>query len=294
MPLERDEPRADSAKMRFHMRHLERIKARRCLAVMQHLAMTCGVAYASGLFTQNIGRVLLAVMASQGAQMSMLTYKALQPRSQQKAGDFDPPQSMHHFSDEKFYENFRFHKLDFLRILRNLKWLKADGVTPKKIKVGPKGHRQNMKADWLLMVVMRRLARPCAVVDVCEICGGGRTEVTKAINYALNVLYGRYGKDLSDVSRFAPLFPAMAAQLKAMGCPFDSCIGFLDGNNQHTSRPGGQGCVWPNLHQESLYSGKHKRHGLLWQALVLVNGMVFSFNPEPNFPHPNRILNSHS
>ena len=212
------------------------------------MCMTCGVAYASGIFTDNIKLVLLVVMAFQSMQVSELTKKAIEKRRQQKAADFSPPRSIHHFSEEKFYENFCFRKHDFMRLLRNLKWLKADGVTPKKIKVGKKGHRQNMRADWLLMCLMRRLARPGAVIDVAEICGGGRTEVTNGINYALNVIYYRYGKDLGNVSRFAHLFPAMAAQLKAMGCPFGSCIGFLDGNNPQTARPGGAGCVKSNLH----------------------------------------------
>ena len=88
------------------------------------------------------------------------------------------------------------------------------------------------------MCMMRRLASPCRIIDVCEVCGGGRSEVTSAINYALDVIYGRFGKDPSDVKRFAPLFPAIAAQLKVMHCPFDNCTGSLDGNNQHTSRWG--------------------------------------------------------
>jgi len=188
-------------------------------------------------------------------------------RRRVRADNFPERRGVGFFQDPVWFKaQFRFDPDDFNRILGNLGWLNPDG-SPKMLTFGrPGGPQYQGRSDWIFMCLCRRLAKPCTLEDVCYLCGGGRTAVDDAIIFAMNFVYKRYRTRLCDLRRFAPLFPAMAAHLREAGCPFDYCVGFLDGNNQFTCRTGGAGNVNDTVDQEDIYSGKHHRHGLLWMV----------------------------
>jgi hypothetical protein len=188
-------------------------------------------------------QVLGAWLAEETMRFVTLAAFNLIKRRRSGAANFPPRQRVDDFRDPVFFRVlFRFDKADFHRILMNLGWLLADG-SPMMIRFGRDGRMYSASADWVFMCLCRRLAKPCTIEDVCLVCGGGRTAVDDAIIFAMNFVYERYKSRLCDLRRFAPLFPAMAKHLQEAGCPFDHCVGFLDGNNQFTARTGGAGNV---------------------------------------------------
>jgi hypothetical protein len=134
-------------------------------------------------------------------------------------------------------------------------------------------------ADSALMILLRRLARPSAWVDLQGVLGGSRAALSRIFTHMVNLVWVRYGPLVSDIYIWKSFFADFAQHLQAMGAPFDNLIGFLDGKLVPTARPGGNGCVFLNLHDFQTYSGLHRRHGYSYQGLVLPNGVALAWGP---------------
>jgi len=87
-----------------------------------------------------------------------------------------------------------------------------------------------------------------------------------------------YKHCINDINRWSRHMPAFRETLKRNGCPFDTCIGFIDGTLVAMNRPrGGYSPVTMDGIQRSVYSGHKKRHGLKYQCVILPNGIIGDF-----------------
>ncbi len=89
----------------------------------------------------------------------------------------------------------------------------------------------------------------------------------------------RYGPLVSNIYIWKSFFADFAAHMHDMGSPVQNLIGFLDGKLVPTARPGGNRCVFLNLHDFQTYSGLARRHGNSFQGLVLPNGIALALCP---------------
>jgi hypothetical protein len=208
-----------------------------------------------------------------------------------QASDFPKMKTFNDFKTERVFRfHFRFDRPGFLRILRNFGWLDEAGQ-PIWLNIGKGKSTWSARADWVFMVLCRRLSFPGRIEDTCTVLGGSRTYVCQAWNYALNFIFVRYRVMLADMKRFAPWFEEMASWLSDRGCPHDNLVGFVDGNDQFICRtlgPGGKRRL--NLYQRSNYSLKKKRHALLWQNTLLVNGLTTVEGPYAGRHHDAGVL----
>jgi hypothetical protein len=129
------------------------------------------------------------------------------------------------------------------------------------------------------MILLRRLDRPSTWVDLQVVLGGSRTALSRIFTYMINLVWVRYGPLVSDIYIWKSFFADFAKHLEALGAPFDNLIGFVDGKFVPTARPGGNGCVFLNLHDFQTYSVLHRRHGYSYQDLVLPNGIALVWGP---------------
>ncbi len=54
---------------------------------------------------------------------------------------------------------------------------------------------------------------------------------------------------------------------------------FVDGHFDPTERPGGNGCIFPNLWDFQMYNPLHKGHWIMYQGVILVNCVALCFSP---------------
>ena len=72
-------------------------------------------------------------------------------------------------------------------------------------------------ADSALMILLRRLARPSAWVDLQGVLGGSRTALSRIFTHMLNLVWVRYGPLVSDIYIWKPFFADFAKHLEALG-----------------------------------------------------------------------------
>jgi hypothetical protein len=58
------------------------------------------------------------------------------------------------------------------------------------------------------------------------------------------------------------------------GCPYNTCIGFIDGTFRPVPRPGATGGGVAGGQQQQVYNAYYSGHGLKYQAVTLPNGMI--------------------
>jgi hypothetical protein len=130
-----------------------------------------------------------------------------------------------------------------------------------------------------MMIFLRRLAFPARWADINIILGGSTTTNSDTYNWALRYFYNKYVPLVQDVKRWKHKFPSFAGRLSQMGAPYDNLVSFVDGHFDPTARPGGDACVWQNVWDYQVYNPLHKDHGLMYQGVVLVNGIALCFGP---------------
>jgi hypothetical protein len=212
----------------------------------------------------------LAEMVDVNSQLACL------PRQQSRSqGEYKGPD---HFDDSSFYEQFRFRKTHFWMFLQAIGWTLADGA-PVLLRFGKKGHRYTIAAHHVMMVFLRRMAFPARWCDLNIILGGSTTTNSDAYNFTLCHIYTRFVPLVQNLERWSNQFPQFAAQLAAMGAPYDNLVSFVDGHFDPTARPGGDACVRRNLWDYQMYNPLHKDHGVMFQGLILVNGIAMCFGP---------------
>ena len=182
------------------------------------------------------------------------------------------------FDSTTFYEQFRFRREHFWMILQALHWTTATGA-PKVLKFGKRRHRYTMRTDHIMMVFLRRMAFPARWPDINQILGGSRSTCSAAYNFALEFMFNNYVPLVQDLHRWKNRFATFAKQLKDIGAPYDNLVSFVDRHFDRTARPMGDGCVNLNVKDFHVYNHLHKDHGLMFQGLVLVNGMAMCWGP---------------
>jgi hypothetical protein len=128
-------------------------------------------------------------------------------------------------------------------------------------------------ADWALMVLIKRLATGGRYRDVAAVLGGGKTVLCNTFLHMLSWMHAKYKDRLCDLKFFRPLVPDfvrlmdnLSMHLNGTPCPFPNLIAFVDGHLVATTRPGGEGCVRPNMYDTDVYNGHKKVHGLKYQV----------------------------
>lgn len=288
MPLQRYTARPNSKRWWYRMKERKRLRA----TMEQHTA-TMRLAAALHLLEEDsfmedayLG-AMLAAAEGIGETKRLLWRKS----EAMRVTDFPEMRTVFDFPVEReFRHNFRFDLPGFWRVLRNFGWLDADEV-PILITLGPKGSRWSARADWLLMVLCRRLSFPGRMEETCKTVGGSRTYVSQAWNFVLDFIFKKYRFMMSNIKRYAPWFAEMAAWLWERGCPHDNLVGFADGTDQFVCRSiGPKGGQRFNIYQRSNYSAKKKRHALVWQDVLLVNGLNSIWGPYAGRHHDAGIV----
>ena len=197
-----------------------------------------------------------------------------------------PIKRMEEFDPVFFQETFRFSQGEFTEILSSMRDLDGDLLVdvngnPRLLRRIGKTPQEYMRcwSDSALMILLRRLSRPSSWVTLQGELGGSRTALSRIFTHMVDLVWTRYGSLVSDISVWKSFFPDFATHLKELGAPFDNLIGFVDGKLVPTARPGGNGCVFLNLHDFQTYSGLHRRHGYSFQGLVLPNGIALAWGP---------------
>ncbi len=182
------------------------------------------------------------------------------------------------FDSASFFEQFRFRHEHFYMFLQALGWTDASGQ-PVSIKFGQKGHRRTMRTDHILMVFLRKLAFPIRWCDMNRLLGGSRTTNSETYNFALQYFYVEYVPLIQNLDRWKHRFHDFARRLAEMGAPYHNLISFVDGHFDPTARPTGDACAGVNLWDYQMYNPLHKDHGIMYQGLVLVNGIAMCWGP---------------
>jgi hypothetical protein len=208
-----------------------------------------------------------------------LAVMSAQRRNQQGHPKHLTLKRMNAFSEHDFRQEFRFRKVHFRQILRNLDWTHDDGEV-KWFRIGKPGHTRWVPADWLLMATLCRFAKTGVLRDIGKVVGGDGPWISMAVDYTTAYIEERYGDRLEDIEEYTGRFREFADHMKHTGkVPLDNLVCFVDGHNLGVGRPGGAGCVKENFDQSSLYSFKEKSCTLLFQAMVFPCGLACVWGP---------------
>ncbi|KAJ1466697.1 hypothetical protein T484DRAFT_1861000 [Baffinella frigidus] len=158
------------------------------------------------------------------------------PRERSISEDFGPRRRPQSYGSALFKELFRSSYDQFLRVHSNTGW-------DPWLHIGKKDHRMWLQSDWVLMCLLRRLAAPARLVDICMQVGGARSTVDDAFLWAVDYFFDQWGDQLSDIGRWKDRFDKFAAHTRGAGCMHHGVIGYVDGNDQFVCRPGGDGCI---------------------------------------------------
>ena len=282
MPIRRDTPRES-----FKRTELLALEKYRLAIASTNLVTSILFLWLVALLLKRQGRwkrmeLTLRLAAALLQTVDVNSQLACIPRQQSPTcGDYKNPED---FDSSSFYEQFRFRKAHFWMFLQAIRWTLADG-RPIVIKFGRKHHRYTMRSSNLLMIFLRRLAFPARWVDLNLILGGSTTTSSMAYNFVLCHFYSTYVPLIQDIKRWKHKFPLFADRLKQMGAPFDNLVSFVDGHFDATARPGGDACVNLNLWDFQMYNPLHKDHGIMYQGVILVNGIAMCFGPYAGNDH---------
>ena len=189
------------------------------------------------------------------------------------------------FPDLEFTGHFKFRPHDFYRVLRALGFTHPDG-SPILLRVGKAPCQSVVRSDWAFAVLIKRLATGGRYRDLQAVLGGSKTVLCMAFLHMLTFLYHKYKTRLSDIKFFRAQIPEFVLLLNnlcrhhnGIDCPFDNLIGLIDGHFVQVNRPGGDGCVRPNMYDTDVYSGKTKTHGLKYQGVTTPIGICILEGP---------------
>ena len=121
------------------------------------------------------------------------------PRERSTAEDFGARRRPWTYSRPLFKELFRFTHDQFERVYDNIGW-------GPWLHLGKPGHRMWVESDWVLLCLLRRLAAPARLIDICMQLGGARSMVDDAFLFAVDYFYERWGAQLSDIHRWKDRF----------------------------------------------------------------------------------------
>jgi hypothetical protein len=154
-----------------------------------------------------------------------------------------PIKRLKDFDPVFFQESFRFTPGDFTEILSSMRDLDGDLLVddndnPRILRRIGKTPADYIRCwtDSVLMILLLRLARPVAWVDLQGLIGGSRTALSRIFTHMVHLVSVRYGPLVSDIYIWKSFFADFAAHMHDMGSPFPNLIGFLDGKLVSTTR----------------------------------------------------------
>ena len=190
------------------------------------------------------------------------------------------------FAIPEFHGHFKFRKHDFYRVLAAIGLTQQHTRDPIWLRVGSGDTKSVVRSDWALAVLIKRLATGCRYRDVQAVMGGSKTALCVTFLHMLELLFNKYRDRLGDLKFFRHSLPDFVRLLNSLqqkyhsiDCPYDNVIGLVDGHFVATNRPGGDGCVVPNMYDTDVFNGKTRLHGLKYQGLTTPLGICILHGP---------------
>jgi hypothetical protein len=133
--------------------------------------------------------------------------------------------------------------------------------------------------DIALAMLLCRLSGCRSYFDIGNFFGCDASTSCRIVCGVIDFLVERWDKILTcNVDRLKKMAPEFASTIKNKGCLLDNCIGFVDGTNRETCRPG--------VVQQVFYSGHKHYHSLKYQSLTTPDGLISHFfGPFPGSKH---------
>lgn len=161
--------------------------------------------------------------------------------------------------DGMFEEMFRFEKDHVLQLVVALRF---------------QGTRLDngifVSGELQLLVLLRRLAYPCRLVELEAFFSMSKATVSRIVNYALHFIHENHGHLLRFDSRkmTSTRQECLAAAIHRKGAPLSNCVGFIDGTIRAMCRP--------TRNQKAYYNGHKRTHCLKFQSLVGPDGLIIA------------------
>ena len=217
-------------------------------------------------------RLRLLVLAAFGATSLLI----LTPRMHDSPAR--PREVVFMFDEEDFRGHFKFRKGDLYTVLEAMRLTEPNSArSPCWLHIGPPGAQSLVPSDWALCVLLKRLATGGSYRDVLTLLGGSKTILCATFLHMLELLHEKYGGRLRDLKFFRDKIPDfvrlvnnLCNELHGIDSPFDNLIALIDGHLMGTARPGGEGCVRPNMYDTDVFNGKDRMHGLKYQVRDVV------------------------
>lgn len=180
------------------------------------------------------------------------------------------------FSAEESIAMFRFEPEDIQRIVKIFNF-------QAKIKTSCGRTCESTEA---LCILLRRLAYPNRLCDLCGIFDRDKPELSEIANTMTSLIYDKYGSKLVNWEQTwlsKEHLQSYSNALALKGVPIKNCFGFIDG----TLRP----ICRPTRYQHLVYNGHKRVHGLKFQSTVIPNGLIANMHgPEEGRIHDSTLL----
>ncbi len=166
-------------------------------------------------------------------------------------------------TDEESVKHFRFLKNDIIRLAENFQ-------LPEFVICNNGTKAERLEA---MCIVLKRLAYPCRWTDLLSTFGRTEPELSLIFNETVRHIYTNFSHLLEDLNQpwlEVDNMNKFAEAVHAKGAALTGCIGFIDG----TLRP----CSRPSEHQEMIYSGHKRCHGLKFQGVMAPNGLFMTLH----------------
>ena len=96
-----------------------------------------------------------------------------------------------------------------------------------------------------------------------------RSSYSRVFYMVLDIVYDRYASRMAGIHMWDSHAPMFAAQATACGSPAPRVMGFIDGTFRRIPRP--------LRNQKHFYSGYKKGHGVKYQTVQAVNGIIIDY-----------------
>lgn len=137
-----------------------------------------------------------------------------------------------------------------------------------------------------LCILLRRLAYPNRLVDLVNVFGRRKEEISMIFNHVLSFVFDHFNHLLTSFNQpwMSPEnLRRFADAIHQKGAPLVNCWGFIDGTLRPICRPG----MW----QKEVYSGHKRVHALKYQSIMVPNGLVANmFGPFEGRRHDAAML----
>ena len=152
---------------------------------------------------------------------------------------------------------FRFEKNDLKRLQTALRFpdeMKANGTKTTGFEA--------------LCIMLRRLAYPNRLIDLAQVFGRSKTEISIILNFAISHVYNNFGHVMQNLNNFLhpPDLRRYAEAIEKKGAPLHNCWGFIDDTAKLIARP--------SQDQRIMFSGHKRVHALKFQSVQLPNGII--------------------